>query len=450
MATTSQLATPTVLVPPAPISLAERRPAPSRAGDTLASLLAEARVPWETLQARYGSLLELVHALIGVVPNCDRYLEIWEPAFRSYNVLVPNLLNVPFSIFGVRSAPAGVVGMGMYVASRTAECPYCTAHSCSFALRRGASPEKMARAFVGGETFSPGELATVAAARSLARIPSELTSAEREALARCYSPDQAEWIVLGIVMMGFLNKFMNAIGVELEPTTFAETAAIMGSGWSPGAAGRNLDPAARSRPPKADTLRTKLRIVPHMPAALRLDTAWLRGVPGTWPEAGAFLRDAAGHDFPVLGKLRHGRAVKSIAAALRDNLDPATTVTGLPVKALAAAIFAETVADRELADAARALAVRQGVTQAQIEAAARFASDPEAAAPGDDSCTRALLLLARAASPSPAAIDAGIVTTCRDAGIPAPAIVELVTWLAVLQMLHRLISYFAPEPVPAS
>lgn len=449
MAVASQVATPAIVVPPAPISLAERRPASASADDTLASLLAEARVPFETLQARYGPLLELVHTLIGVVPNCDRYLEIWEPAFRAYNILVPNLLNVPFSVFGVRSAPASVVGMGMYVASRVAECPYCTAHSCSFALRRGASPEKMAQLLVGGETFTPGELATVAVARSLARVPSELTAAEREAFQRCFPPDQAEWILLGIVVMGFLNKFMNAIGVELEPTTAAETAAILGPDWSSGVAGRALDPAARSRPPSADTLRTKLRIVPRMPTALRLDTAWQRGVPGTWPEAGAFLRGATGHDFPVLGRLRHGRAVKGIATALRDNLDPATTVTGLPVKALAGVIFAEIVADQELAGAARALAAKQGVATAQIEEAKRFARDP-AAAPGGDARDRALLLLARAASPSPAAIDAGIVAVCREAEIPAPAIVELVTWLALLQLLHRLISYHAPGPASAA
>ncbi len=44
--------------------------------DTLVSLLKEHMIPWETLHERYGPLLELVRTLIGVVPNCDRYLEI--------------------------------------------------------------------------------------------------------------------------------------------------------------------------------------------------------------------------------------------------------------------------------------------------------------------------------------------------------------------------------------
>src|SRR5687767_4571596 len=193
----------------------EELPARTSADDTLVPLLADHRVPWETLHDRYGPLLKLVQTMIGVVPNCDRYLEIWEPAFRTYNIMVPNFFNLPFSIFGLGGAPPDVAGMGMYVASRTAECPYCSAHTCSFALRRGASPDKVAQALVGGSApFTPGELATVAVARALARVPCELTASQREEFERCYPPDQAEWIVLGIVMMGFLNKFMDTIGVE--------------------------------------------------------------------------------------------------------------------------------------------------------------------------------------------------------------------------------------------
>jgi hypothetical protein len=84
-----------------------------RAGDaTLAALLRDDKVPWDTLEARYGSLLELVEILLGVVPNCDPYLEIWPPAFRTYNIMVPNFLNLPAPIFGVGGAPGPVVGWG--------------------------------------------------------------------------------------------------------------------------------------------------------------------------------------------------------------------------------------------------------------------------------------------------------------------------------------------------
>jgi hypothetical protein len=96
------------------------------------------------------------------------------------------------------------------------------------------------------------------------------------------------------------------------------------------------------------------------------------------------------------------------------------------------------------------------VPERALEAARRFAATgephdahdaagaaPSAADPtGRDARVRAALLLARAASPSPAEIDADIVAACRQGGLAAPAVVELVTWLAVLQMLHRLSSYY--------
>jgi alkylhydroperoxidase family enzyme len=407
--------------------------------DTLVPLLRDQMVPWETLEQRHRPMLELVRLLLGVVPNCDQYLEIWPPAFRTYNIMVPNLLNLPFSVLGMGGAPAGVVGMSMYVASRTAECPYCSAHTCSFALRRGASPEKLALV-TEDAGFSRGERATVAVARSLACIPCELAAAERDELIGAYGAKRAEWIVLGAAMMGFLNKFMDAIGVELEQAVVAEVRTTMGRDWSPGKAGAALDPRAETKPPPpADGLSTKLRIVPLLPAALRTDARWQRGVPSAWPAVGDFLFERTGHDFPVLSRLHHRRAIRSVASMVRENLNPGSTVIGLDTKILAGVVFAEVVADETLAGDVRAMAGKHAVTDVQIDAAARFARGEGDANPK----LRAALTLSRAASPSPARIDADVVATCREAGLSAPAIVELVCWLSVLQMLHRLGCFYA-------
>jgi hypothetical protein len=189
--------------------------------------------------------------LLGVVPTCDRYLEIWPPAFRSYNVMVPNFLNLPVPVLGVGGPPPGAVGLAMYVASRTAACPYCTAHSCSFAMRRGASAQTVAAALLPDATgLSRGELATVAVAKALARVPCELTAEHRRGLVDVYGETRAEWIAVGAIMMGFLNKFMDAIGVELEQPVVSEVARTLGDGWTPGKAGAELD---STLPAAADT-----------------------------------------------------------------------------------------------------------------------------------------------------------------------------------------------------
>jgi alkylhydroperoxidase family enzyme len=412
--------------------------------DVLASLLQKDAVPMATLHERYGSLLKLVRILIGVVPNCDPYLEIWPPAFRTYNIMVPNLLNLPFSLFGIGGAPKEIVGIGMYVSSRAAECSYCSAHTASFSLRRGVSTEKVAQALVGGKAFTPGELATIAVARSLARIPSELVKAECQALENCFTPVEAEWIVLGIAMMGFLNKFMDAVGVELESSTVAEVTSTIGSGagWSPGKAGRDLDPAVKNTaPPAADSFWTKLSSLRFAPTALRLDKQWQQGVPDTWPAVGKFLRNYTGHDFPWLSWMHNPRAIKAVASILRENLNPATTVIGLEIKALAGIVFATMVADKQLAADVRVLGIRAGLLDVQLDEAEQFAMNLDAEPTATEPKVRAALLLARAASPSPAAITTHVVDACRQSDLAAAAVVELMAWISVLQMIHRLSSY---------
>jgi hypothetical protein len=82
---------------------------------TLVSLLRSDVVPVETLRQHYGSsFLELTRAMLGVVPNSGPYLEIWPAGFRTCNVIVPNLLNMPFSLWGF-GAPRDIVGLAMYV-----------------------------------------------------------------------------------------------------------------------------------------------------------------------------------------------------------------------------------------------------------------------------------------------------------------------------------------------
>lgn len=412
---------------------------------SLTSLLHPSLVSWDDLHARHDPLLRLVDALLGVIPNCDRYLEIWPPAFRTYNVMVPNLLNLPVPVLGIGGPPPGVVGLGMYVASRTAGCAYCSAHSCSFALRRGAPAGTLAAALLPDRaTFSRGELATVAVASALGRVPCELTQAQKNALVAEYGEKHAEWITLGVVMMGFLNKFMDAVGVELEQPVVDEVWLTMGQDWSPGRAGADLDPtAARRPPPPVDGVRSRLRLVPLFPAAIRWDRRAQRGTPGRWPAAGAHLTRHTGADFAVLGLLHSTRAARAVATMLCTNLDPTTTTVGLKAKALAGLVFATVVENPQLRDDLHALARHVGVDADLIAEVAGFASGDVASPPTAEPTVSAALVLARSAAYSPARIDATTVQACD--GVLAPAaVIEVVTWLSVLQLLHRLMCWIRP------
>ena len=425
------------------------------AEDTLSRSLRTAAVDFARLRQEHGPMLQIVRLIIGVVPNCDPLLAIWPTGFRTYNLLVPNLLNLPFSVWGF-GPPAVTVGLALCAASRMAQCAYCTAHTCSFTLRRGAQSKKK----LAGD-LTAAETAAVDVAEALAGIPCTITADQRAELLRHFSAMDAERIVLGIAMMGFLNKFMDAVGVDLEAAAVEEVSPVLRpTGWTPGKHriedAPPADPSLQARPGGVDTLGTKLAILRYLPAAVRLDLAWTRGVPSRWPAVGAYLQAHTGHDFPLLAKLRSRRAVRAIATVLRDNLTAADSRLGLRTKALTGLVYASVVGNETLVREARFLALRMSppVDEWTLDAVARFAAGPalfeedallEAIAhlesvPGLDGPAALALVLAKSVSPSPAAVPAALIARIAEA-LSSEAQVELVVWIGVQQMLHRLDSF---------
>jgi alkylhydroperoxidase family enzyme len=383
--------------------------------------------------------------LIGVVPNCDRYLEIWAPGFRTYNLMVPAFLQLPASLVGL-GAPKAVVGLAMYTSSRAAACAYCSAHTCSFALRRGSSPGSVV-----GSARTPAEHAAVAVAEALSTLPHRLTSAHREALRRCFSAAHAEWVVMGVAMMGFLNKFMDALGVELEPASVADVSALIGpTGWSIGQHDwAHEKPLTGASLPPQDSLSTLLRVARHAPGAIRLERAWMRGIPRSADAVRGFVAEHFGYDEPLLTTITLHKPRRALAAMLRLNLDPALSKIGIGPKALAGLVFATRAGNPQLARRAQSLAVHAGVPADTIRAVAAF--DPHASPDPDTRLEPRLLTIVRMAhaiSPSPAAVDDATVAAARAALQPAE-VVELTVWVSLCQLMHRLTVWFdmVDEPV---
>jgi hypothetical protein len=298
---------------------------------------------------------------------------------------------------------------------------YCSAHACTFALRRGATVDEVAAALESESALSEADRAAVRVARGLSVVPAALDGEARADLRRHFSETDAEWIVLAIATMGWLNKTMDALGVPLEEGTVAEVSSVLArSGWTTGKHGRGtvVEPGT---PPIPDSLRTRLSLLRHAPKAIQLDKAWTEGVPDRWPAAGDYLQQKAGHSFPVLSCLRHPRAIRAIATMIALNLDrsPDSSVIGHKNKLAAGLIYAETVGNSRLTEDLRALGA-------------------EALPDSPDSPTQQL---ARAISPSPARVDERVLEAVR-AEIPPAGIIELVSFLAVLQMLHRLQTFY--------
>ena len=402
---------------------------------TLAAAVAEDRVSFDELHQRYHPVLEMVRTLIGVVPNCDPYLEIWQPGFRTYNLIVPNFLNLPAALAG-RGAPKDLVGLGMYVSSRAAGCNYCSAHTCSFALRRGSS-----QAAVTGEARTEVEAAVVAAAEGLSTVPHTYTPELEAELARHLKPGEAEWVVMGVAMMGFLNKFMDAMGVELEQGAVDDVADLIEpTGWSVGQHGwangeDEMRPAADADGPTADSLVTAFPVLRNALGAVKLDREWHDDTPKNPAEARALVAEA-GFDEPLLETLRHGKPRRALAAVLRHNLDPSQSAVGVGTKALSGLVFATEVDSQHLAEQSRALAEHRDVDPSLIQAAADY--DPAGPLPEVvDERTAAVLRMVSEFSPSPSRLTEDTVTLA-DNKLTSAEIVELAVWVSVCQLIHRL------------
>lgn len=426
---------------------------------TLVPLLGPAKVPMDKIETDYPEFTGIVRALIGIVPVCDSYLEIWPRAFKSYNLIVPNLMNAPFSQLWVGpgySRGSALQGIGMYAVSRSAECPYCSAHTCSYALRRGASPETLIKGLKQDATtgLAADEKTTIVVGRSLGKIPCELTEDERSAFVDALGESVAESTVFGMIAMGYLNKVMDSIGVELENSTYLETRETVGTDYAASKSGALLSAdSVATAPPTVDSLATRLSLLPLVPGALRLDAQYTQGVPNAWPAVGDHLQKTVGYSFPVLSALSRSflgkRAVRAIATTLIDNYDSEASICTIQVKVMAGAIFAHVAESESLHRDFARLAEVFGVSAEHMTAARSVtagaihrAESLPAKLRGLDVQAQSYLRLARAIATSPADVSSELVADLRVAKVDPKGIVELVNFMAITQMLLRIDAFY--------
>jgi alkylhydroperoxidase family enzyme len=404
------------------------------------------RVPWKKLKKEYGPLLGLVQQVIGVVPYCDPFLAIWPAGFRTYNALVPALFNMPSLLMGRtgrRIKP--LVGLAAYTSSRAAACMYCSAHTCAFALKRGASAEAVAG------NYGEAEAAAAAVGDALGHVPARLTRRHLDEMGKYVENEmEVQWVAYAGVMMGFLNKFMDVMGVELEAESVNMVRSIIEpTGWTVGKHAAEDQYPDEVVEATVDSFGTYVRILRHAPGAVRLEWRWTRKIPDDNVGAKEFLEREVGFSFAVVDHIGPARVLKAVVAILRDNMSAEQSVLGLDAKCLAAIIFAMTVRnDRLEADALRltkelAPACGADVIDGVLAYASSLASEDRTSDPPPaclEGKLRAAVVLARAASPSPSLVQDEVVEDATKE-LSAEQIVELVTWLSVLQMLHRFDIY---------
>lgn len=205
---------------------------------TLEYALRPFAVSREEIVGRYRAVALMVRQILGVVPHAMGYLEIWPPAFITYSVLVPSLLDIPRCDLG-RGISPDLRSLVVYISSRSYDCAYCSAHGAGMGTifkGPGGSLLRNAEAMapLDSTQFGPSDLAAIDYATVIAQMPTQITLEHRLALARHFSERDEESIVLAATLMGFLNCAMDTLGVVLEQRLLRQSEVhLAASAWKP-------------------------------------------------------------------------------------------------------------------------------------------------------------------------------------------------------------------------
>lgn len=154
----------------------------------------------------------MAEAFMGFLPNSSVDMAHWPELVQTFAPFAANIL-------GGGELDKSLKNMIAAVASSAAGCRYCMAHTTHQAERSGADAEKIARVweYQTCDLFSDAERAALDLALAGGQVPNGATQAHFDELKKHYSDKQIVEIVAVIALFGFLNRWNDTMGTELEP-----------------------------------------------------------------------------------------------------------------------------------------------------------------------------------------------------------------------------------------
>jgi uncharacterized peroxidase-related enzyme len=124
-----------------------------------------------------------------------------------------------------------------YIASLTAGCRYCQAHTALAAERYGASDARLASIwdYERSVLFTPAEKAAFAFAQAAASVPNAVDEAIGAELKKHWSDDEIVEILGVVSLFGYLNRWNDSMATAIETGAVAVGAAhLAAQGWVAG------------------------------------------------------------------------------------------------------------------------------------------------------------------------------------------------------------------------
>ena len=166
------------------------------------------------------AMLNAIEQTMGYLPNNLLIMAHWPELLSAFSGLGGTILHT-----GVIEAELKQL-MAM-VASTAHGCEYCQAHTSHAAHQHGASRDKVAAVFEfeSSTLFTDRERAALRLAWHGALQPNQVSDSDFEALRRHFNDREIVELVAVISLFGFLNRWSDTMGSELEalPKEFADT-----------------------------------------------------------------------------------------------------------------------------------------------------------------------------------------------------------------------------------
>ena len=173
---------------------------------------------------------EVYRKSLGFVPNSVRIMQR-KPK------MVKGLAQLSAAIWDPESkVDRGFKRLVAHVASRSAGCQYCMAHTAEVAISLGIEEKKLAAVwdYQSSPLFSAAERIALDVAVAAACVPNAVTDEMFRDLRKHWSDEQVVEIVGVIAMFGFMNRWNDTLATPLEdePIAFGEKH-LAPRGWDP-------------------------------------------------------------------------------------------------------------------------------------------------------------------------------------------------------------------------
>jgi uncharacterized peroxidase-related enzyme len=124
-----------------------------------------------------------------------------------------------------------------YIASLTAGCRYCQAHTVRAAERYGASDARVAEVwnYERSDLFSPAEKAALAFAQAASSVPNGVEEKIAANLKAHWSDGEIVEILGVVALFGYLNRWNDSMATSIEPGAVESGEKhLAATGWAAG------------------------------------------------------------------------------------------------------------------------------------------------------------------------------------------------------------------------